>query len=94
MSTPTAILDLAFEKVIDNLNQSIIQDNTISTSVEFVCRNPQNRAGVRLLLACLLAKIHRSSLDIRKPYTEIGGDDCYSGRTYDEAHITSFINKH
>ncbi len=28
---------------------------------------------------------------IRKPYTEIGGTDCYSGRTYDEAHITAFI---
>lgn len=24
----------------------------------------------------------------------MGGDDCYSGRTYDEAYITSFINKH
>lgn len=94
MSTPAIILNLAFEKVIDNLNQSIIQNNAISECVEFVCRNPQNRAGVRLLLACLLAKIHRPSLDIRKPYTEIGGDDCYSGRTYDEAYITSFINKH
>ncbi len=94
MSTPTTILDLALERVINNLNQPIIQDNAISTQVEFVCRNPQNRAGVRLLLACLLAKIHRPSLDIRKPYTEIGGDDCYSGRTYDEAYITSFINKH
>ncbi|MBW4511757.1 MAG: DNA methyltransferase [Scytonematopsis contorta HA4267-MV1] len=94
MSTPTAILDLAFERVTSNLTEAIIKDNAISKNVEFVCRNPQNRAGVRLLLACLLAKVHRNNLDIRKPYTEIGGDDCYSGRTYDEAYVTAFINKH
>jgi len=41
-----------------------------------------------------LAKSHRANLDIRKPYTEISESDCYSGRTYDEAYITSFINKH
>ncbi|MBW4509454.1 MAG: DNA methyltransferase [Scytonematopsis contorta HA4267-MV1] len=94
MSTPTAILDLAFERVTSNLTKPIIKDKAISKNVEFVCRNPQNRAGVRLLLACLLAKVHRNNLDIRKPYTEIGGDDCYSGRTYDEAYVTAFINKH
>ncbi|MBW4512158.1 MAG: DNA methyltransferase [Scytonematopsis contorta HA4267-MV1] len=94
MSTPTAILDLAFERVASNLTEGIIKDNAISKNVEFVCRNPQNRAGVRLLLACLLAKVHRNNLDIRKPYTEIGGDDCYSGRTYDEAYVTAFIHKH
>lgn len=84
MSTPTTILDLVFERVVNNLSQSLIQDNTIEANVEFVCRNPQNRAGVRLLLASLLAKVHRPNLDIRKPYTEISGDDCYSGRTYNE----------
>jgi hypothetical protein len=94
MSTPTAILDLAFERVASNLIEPIIKNSAISKNVEFVCRNPQNRAGVRLLLACLLAKVHRNNLDIRKPYTEIGGDNCYSGRTYDEAYVTAFINKH
>jgi fructose-specific component phosphotransferase system IIB-like protein len=94
MSTPTAILDLALERVINDLTQPVIDDACISTNIEFVCRHPQNRACVRLLLACLLAKSHRPNLDIRKPYTEIGGSDCYSGRTYDEAYITGFINKH
>lgn len=47
MSTPTAILDLALERVINNLTQSLIQDSTIRANVEFVCRNPQNRAGAR-----------------------------------------------
>jgi hypothetical protein len=94
MSTPPDILVLAFERVACDLITSVIGDAVISRNVEFVCRNPQNRAGVRLLLACLLAKAHRPHLDIRKPYTEIGGTDCYSGRTYDEAHITAFINQH
>ncbi|MEB3178450.1 MAG: DNA methyltransferase [Nostocaceae cyanobacterium] len=91
MSSPADILALAFERVAKNLTASVIADAEISRNVEFVCRNPQNRAGVRLLLACLLAKSHRPHLDIRKPYTEIGGSDCYSGRTYDEAYISGFV---
>jgi SacI restriction endonuclease len=94
MSTPAAILDLAFDKVVGDLTQLVIDDAVISRNVEFVCRHPQNRACVRLLLACCLAKSHKSNLDIRKPYTEISGSDCYSGRRYDEAYITGFINKH
>lgn len=53
-----------------------------------------NRAGVRLLLACSLAKADNPKLDIRKPYTELGGEDSYSGRYYDEAFVTPFINLH
>lgn len=47
-----------------------------------------------MLMACLLAKIDRPLVDIRKPYTEIGGTESFSGRHYDEAYITQFINKH
>ncbi|MGB3757526.1 MAG: restriction endonuclease, SacI family [Rivularia sp. (in: cyanobacteria)] len=94
MSAPTIILDLAFEKVINNLTESVIDNNEIAQKVEFICRNPQNRAGARLLLACLLAKVHKPNLDIRKPYTQINDPDCYSGRTYDESYITGFINKY
>lgn len=47
--------------------------------VEYVCRNIQNRAGVRLLMACLLAKIHNPTVDVRRPYTEIGEPDSFSG---------------
>lgn len=71
-----------------------MKDSEIVNRVETVCRNIQNRAGVRLLLACLLAKIHTPQVDIRKPYTEIGDSDAYSGRTYDEAYISAFINKY
>ncbi len=49
---------------------------------------------MRALLACLLAKVHRLQLDIRKPYTEIGTDDSYSGRTYEERYITPFIYRY
>ncbi len=62
--------------------------------IELVCRNIQNRALVRLLLACSLAKIHIPTIDIRKPYTEIGDPDAYSGRTYDEAYVTPFVLEH
>ncbi len=33
MSTPAAILDLAFERVINNLSQSLINDAEISKNV-------------------------------------------------------------
>lgn len=57
-------------------------------------RTKSNRAGTRLLLCSALAKIHNPALDIRKPYTEIGDDDAYSGRSYDESFVTGFINAH
>ena len=49
---------------------------------------------MRFMMACLLAKLHNPKVDIRKPYTEIRGSDCYSGRTYDETYIARFIIKH
>lgn len=45
-------------------------------------------------MACMLAKIDRPELDPRKPYTEIGTPDAFSGRHYDERYITRFINMH
>ena len=45
-----------------------------------------------MLLACALAKIDRPDIDIRKPYTEIGDSDTYSGRYYDEQFVTAFID--
>jgi len=49
---------------------------------------------VRLVLACSLAKTHQPAIDARKPYTEIGGGDAYSGRSYDENYVTAFIQAH
>jgi hypothetical protein len=56
-----------------------------------ICRSTSNRACVRLLMACLLAKLDRPEVDPRKPYTEIGSPDSFSGRTYDERYISQFI---
>jgi DNA adenine methylase len=94
MATPSEILDLAYQGAVENVKTSFIEDTSIADGVEYVCRNLQNRAGVRLLMACLLAKVHRPEVDIRKPYTEIGESDAFSGRTYDELYITPFIDKY
>jgi hypothetical protein len=94
MLSASNILILAFQQASACIEKPIINNPEIVSKVEYVCRNIQNRAAVRLLLACLLAKIHKPSVDIRKPYTQIGEPDCYSGRTYDEAYITAFINEH
>lgn len=94
MPSPPRILSIAFQHASEGLDQSLIDDVGIANSIEYICRNVQNRAGTRLLMALLLAKIHRPEVDIRKPYTEIGDDDAYSGRTYDESYVSTFINQH
>ncbi len=94
MPEPADILNAALERANANLERSFINDPKIRESAEYVAQNLKNRAGVRLLMACLLAKLHRPEVDIRKPYTEIGDTDSFSGRTYDERYITTFINKH
>jgi hypothetical protein len=94
MASPSEILNLAYQKAIDNLETPFIANPAIAERVEYVCRNLQNRAGVRLLMACLLAKVHRPKVDVRKPYTEIGTEDAFSGRTYDEQFITAFVDQY
>lgn len=73
---------------------TVIRDAAIREQVDYICRCTSNRAGVRLLMSCLLAKIVNPKLDPRKPYTEIGTKDSFSGRTYDERFLTAFINRH
>lgn len=94
MAEPAEILDTAFQRATVNLHQPIVIDTEIRQRAEYVCKNLSNRSGVRLLMACLLAKLHTTTVDVRKPYTQIGGADSFSGRTYDEQHITPFINEH
>ncbi|MBF0134250.1 MAG: hypothetical protein HQL75_16900 [Magnetococcales bacterium] len=77
-----------------NISDSVIMDQSIRDMVDYVCRNLSNRACVRLLMSCLLGKIENPSIDPRKPYTEIGTDDSFSGRTLDERYLTAFITKH
>lgn len=86
------ILQHVYEKAVATLTASVIEDSKIATKVDYVCRCLTNRAGVRLLMACLLGKLDNPKVDPRKPYTEIGGDGTFSGRTYDEKYLTRFIN--
>jgi len=92
--TPTHILHGIYERAEEDIEGSVITDRTIKDMVDYVCRCTSNRAGVRLLMSCLLGKLDNPNVDPRKPYTEIGGNDSFSGRTYDERYLTPFINKH
>lgn len=92
--TPTQILENIYTKATKNIEEAAIKDTDILQRVNYVCRCLSNRAGVRLLMACLLARLHKPQVDPRKPYTEINSKDCFSGRSYDEQYITPFINKY
>jgi DNA adenine methylase len=92
--TPQEILDGVILQVTEHPEATLIHQEDILRNASLVCRNLQNRAVVRLVLACLLAKVHRPEVDVRKPYTKIKTADSFSGRTYDEAYITEFVIKH
>jgi hypothetical protein len=91
--SPDQILNISFTVAERSLNNSFVSDKMIKKRIEYVCQCRGNRAGVRLLMSCLLAKQDNSKLDPRKPYTEIGSPDCFSGRVYDEKYISPFITK-
>ena len=92
--TPQAILAQAYERAGANAGHFLVQDEGIRKRIELVGLNQRNGAVVRLVLACTLAKAHQPAIDIRKPYTEIGESDVYSGRSYDENYVTAFIQMH
>lgn len=94
LQTPEQILQDIHDRASATIDATVIADPAIRECVDYVCRCMSNRAGVRLLMSCLLAKIHHPSVDPRKPYTEIGGNDTFSGRTYDERYLTKFINEY
>ncbi len=91
--SPTDILALAYERASVGLDKPLLNDTHAASEVEFICRC-SNLAGTRFLMACLVAKLSDASLDIRKPYTEIGGPGIYSGRHYDETYVAPFAFKH
>jgi DNA adenine methylase len=92
--TPTDILESFYQKALGNLSKSAVKSATIKEKVEFICRCNANKAPIRFLMSCLLAKIHNPKVDIRKPYTEIEGDDTYSGRFYDERFVELLVHKY
>jgi len=92
MPSPRELLDASLAKAVKLGKTPAITDKAILVRIEYVCNCLGNRAGVRLLMSCMLAKLHRPEVDPRKPYTEIGGKDSFSGRTYDEQHLSGFIS--
>lgn len=94
MANCSKLLEDALKRAEKNLGHSFIHDEEIAARVLSVVNCPSNRAGARLLLACMLAKVDDDKVDPRKPYTKIGGKDCFSGRSYDEQFIGGFITKH
>ena len=91
MLDPANILSEFFSSAISQDYRPIQAPPEVLKKIEYVCECVSNRAGVRLLMACLLAKVHKPDINPTKPYTEIGSDDCFSGRTYDERYISRFI---
>ncbi len=94
MDSPDEILEGLLAKVQPDLTISRIADEGVRERVEGVSRRLRSRTGVRLLLACMLARTHRPEVDPRKPFTEIGDINSFSGRTYDEQFLIPFINRH
>jgi SacI-like restriction endonuclease len=94
MENCSPLLEASLKRAQKNLGHSFIHDVEIAARVVAVVNCPSNRAGARLLMACMLAKVHRPDIDPRKPYTKIGSKDCFSGRSYDEQFIGDFITKH
>ncbi|QUV79147.1 restriction endonuclease, SacI family [Chloracidobacterium thermophilum] len=91
MTEPDQILSDALERASRDINKPIVTNDEIRSKIEQVCREPRNRACARFLMACALARIHQSTADPRKPYTEIGSEDAFSGRSYDEKYISRLI---
>jgi hypothetical protein len=92
-ASPASILDLAYRRASKSMDTPLVAHPRVISTIEFVCRC-SNQAGTRFLMACLVAKLSDPTYDIRKPYTEIGGDGIYSGRYYDESFVTPFVFNH
>ena len=94
MENCSRLLEGSLKRAQANLGRSFIRDETIATRIVSVVNCPSNRAGARLLMSCMLAKVHDPKIDPRKPYTKIGSKDCFSGRSLDEQFIGEFITRH
>jgi fructose-specific component phosphotransferase system IIB-like protein len=94
MENCSRLLEESLQRAMARLDRSFIGNEGVATRVAAVVNCPGNRAGVRLLMACMLAKVHRPEVDPRQPYTEIGGAACFSGRSYDEQVLGDFISRH
>ncbi len=92
--TPETLLQKLYQEALAKPDRSFVGNDELRSKLEFVCRCITNKAPIRFLLACLLGKLDDPKVDIRKPYTEIGGKGTFSGRIYDERYVEPFVIKH
>ena len=76
MPRPTAILDEALKLASEHIAEPIVTNLEVVSRVKLVCRSG-NRAGARMLLAGLLAKIHEPEIDAlsQQPMDELDEED-------------------
>lgn len=94
MSKQQDILENLYSSALKNKSKTFIKSNDLQSKIEFICRCNANKAPIRFLMSCLLAKIDNPKVDIRKPYTEIKGKNNYSGRFYDEHFVEALVHKY
>lgn len=87
------ILEAIYKQALTSLDKKDTDNSKAYQKIDSVARCPTNRASIRLLMSCLLAKIHNPNIDPRNPYTEIKSKTSFSGRLYDEKYLTNFIQK-
>jgi DNA adenine methylase len=92
--SPAEILEENYQLALKTIWSSTIKSDDLRKQVEFICRCNANKAPIRFLMSCLLAKIDDPKVDIRKPYTEIDGKNTYSGRFYDERYVEAMVHKY
>jgi len=92
------ILEKAYRFADSRLTKRLVADADLGGRIAYAALCPSNRAGARFLLAATLAKIHKPTVDIRKPFIQAYADaekaNAYGGRHYDELYVASFITRH
>lgn len=88
------LLETLLEQAGHQIEETFVTKPDVAARIKEVCECTSNRAPTRFLMACLLAKMDQPKIDIRKPYTEIGTKDSFSGRKYDEMYIQPFVFKY
>ena len=85
------ILQHVYERATASLHQSVVMDTVFVPCIEYVCR--VSTIGPACVCSWrLLGTFDNPQVDPRKPLREIGDHDAFSGRTYDERYLTTFIN--
>lgn len=87
------ILESLREEALKNLSSQMIEDSSLFTKIENICRCERNKAPIRFLMAGLLAKMENPLIDLCKPYSAMG-QNSYRGRNYDEDVVQPFIHKY